>query len=546
MTSHLASVTIMQCFCTAGYSRFNTTTCIECDAGTYKPDSENETLCEPCRNGTFSDVTGMTFCHICGPGTSSVTGSLACQPCEAGTYSSIMQETNSSACLPCPPFTVSPEGSADVTQCICQPGSFNVYGLDGVACTPCRVGAYKSTNGTGNCTACLPHSFNFEAGSASEEDCVCDAGWMISTEPSDNGACACAKGFTNEEDTKVCQPCPANHYKPYIGQGACVPCVASSWAAQGSVDVSMCQCNAGYTRSAGHNCSACPQGYFKDWRGPESCSACAPGSFSSALAASTRSQCTACPSFTGSLAASTSVLDCVCIAGYAGEAGKGGAGGGNPNVSCIPCPVGSYKQENGMQACTLCGLGTFSTAVGATHVDLCTPCHSKGATTTALGASHPDNCTCSRGYTGAGSNCTACGANLLKTTLGSSGCSACRAFSTSPPASGFAADCRCIDGYLDLNASCALNCGPGQYIISSSEQTGGKASQRCGTCPPSTFQPLVGAPNSSSCLPCGRAAYSEAGSRAFLDCRCSPGYVGYPIHPQVLNLLALLVNKYKN
>ncbi len=139
-------------FCTAGHSRFNTTTCIKCDAGKYKPESENETLCDPCRNDTFSDVTGMNFSHICGPGTSSVAGSLACQPCEADTYS-FMQETNSSACIACPPFTVSPEGSADVTQCICQPGSFNIYGLDGldvVACTPCRVGAYKSTNGTGN------------------------------------------------------------------------------------------------------------------------------------------------------------------------------------------------------------------------------------------------------------------------------------------------------------------------------------------------------------------------------------------------------------
>ena len=198
------SVSPGQCTCNAGYERNKTlsffhpnSTCLACSPGKFKAISGNNATCLPCPNGTYSNSTASSSCFACPFGASSEStkgitsidecqcspgytpgtlvhscirceagkykenaGSGACSSCAKGKNSDSIAAFNSSACRPCPALTISPSASTDVSQCICQRGTFG--SVAGRQCAPCLEGFYKDTIGLSNCTACPPHSFSLK------------------------------------------------------------------------------------------------------------------------------------------------------------------------------------------------------------------------------------------------------------------------------------------------------------------------------------------------------------------------------------------------
>ena len=89
--------------------------CVKCPAGTYQPLRES-TYCVECKRWTYS--TGIV-----------VSSPSDCKNCASGTYS-----INASACAPCPPFTISPQGAFRVTECRSKPGYYSEPGRNGLEC----------------------------------------------------------------------------------------------------------------------------------------------------------------------------------------------------------------------------------------------------------------------------------------------------------------------------------------------------------------------------------------------------------------------------
>ena len=153
-----ASTSVSACQCAAGYSGASGTACTACVAGEYKS-TNGSAACSLCAGGTYSGAIAAdsgTVCVSCPNHSSSPRGSshvsnCTCEPgyagsgggtcaqCPAGTYKrsdgsglcancargKYSPSLAQTACTACPADqTFSPEGSADVASCQCQPGSW--------------------------------------------------------------------------------------------------------------------------------------------------------------------------------------------------------------------------------------------------------------------------------------------------------------------------------------------------------------------------------------------------------------------------------------
>ncbi|KAJ1470397.1 hypothetical protein T484DRAFT_1575161, partial [Baffinella frigidus] len=126
-----------------------------------------------------------------------------CTPCDAGTFKSV---TGSGICTWCPSHTSSAAGSVEVTDCVCVAG--HTAESDGVPCRACDAGTYKAGTGAGECSVC-PVGSSSASGIEALTDCKCLAGY--GGEP-DGVACSiCMEGmFKSEVGPGECQFCPAN------------------------------------------------------------------------------------------------------------------------------------------------------------------------------------------------------------------------------------------------------------------------------------------------------------------------------------------------
>ncbi len=340
-------------------------------------------------------------CHPCVEGTyKSASGSDVCTQCDVGTFLPRQGSTSQRQCLPCHPFSSSPQGSQNQSACLCNKG-FTAPGFHN-----------ESYNETYNASA--EHVFS-------------------------------------------CRRCPADHYKDSIEQVKCTRCLPGSSSEPGSTDVKMCQCSKGYISILGQpSCEACAGGRFKASRGFERCTLCEAGTYSSTIAAVSEATCIACPSKKTSLPGSTFLSDCVCPPGNtlsmaynvcvpcAAGTFKEEIG----NHKCSLCAVGNYSGVRGLTSgaqCVSCLPGAVTLGPGATDAVNCT-CD-KGYTGRALGI-----------------NCTACLSKEYKATYGSAACTRCRDFSNSPPASVSDEACECLFGYSENNGSCILQCAMGFYV----------------------------------------------------------------------------------
>ena len=122
-------------------------------------------------------------------------------------------------------------------------------------------------------------------------------------------ACLCNAGYTGPDtgaSKGQCTICPSGTYKNSSGSANCTSCPVNSNSSVGSMLVTSCSCNPGYTGPDGGPCPTCDAGKFKNASGSQACDVCAVNTYS----ASGALFCTACPAGFTSPNGSTVFSDC--------------------------------------------------------------------------------------------------------------------------------------------------------------------------------------------------------------------------------------------
>ena len=418
----IGSTLFTSCLCNPGWTGADGGPCIACNSGYYKH-IEGSALCGPCHNGTYSATASTTCtlcpnntysplaspdvldcicnagyigadggpCVACSPGTfKDTTGSAAPMPCSAGTYA---DESGMSFCYSCAPFSDSAAGSNHTTDCKCLSG---YAGPDGGPCVACNLGTYKSSPGADLCQPCEVGKYlNTLAGTSCIEcplrttslegqghvkNCSCIPGW---SGPDGLGECnRCPIGtYKDSMGSHECFPCPAATYSGTSGNdnvSLCLPCPAQMSSSEGSISITACSCQAGYTGQNGGECMPCVAGKYKTIQGSSDCIQCQLGKYRDETAATSclncpagkysgdvgaiSSACVACPPGKYSdIHGATTVDNCAsCSAGtYSPIAGS------NSSDGCKPCRSGTYSASDGMWNCSLCPAGTYGSVAGA-------------------------------------------------------------------------------------------------------------------------------------------------------------------------------------
>jgi len=197
--------------------------------------------------------------------------------------------------------------------------------------------------------------------------------------------------------------------------------------------------------------------------------------------------------------------------------------------------AGSYKPTVGSVACTLYGVNTYGTTLGAISNTSCVAC--PGNSTSVGGSDKPNLCFCAAGYEqtkdfnaciecrpGFYDNitnrheCSMCGGGLYSAFWGAKGpetckecgpgtwsniggatCQLCPPNTNSSVRSAFLTDCKCIAG------------------------TSGPDGQTCQFCESNTYKSVTG---SASCTACPLNSQSPIGSTASSSCICNQGFTG--------------------
>ena len=200
------------------------------------------------------------------------------------------------------------------------PSKSRVYSLDLIkriiqtSCIICPDGRKPKNAGRAACSPCSPGTHRL--GAAADAACrSCPAGWA--QEEQDQNSCTqCARGETTSAGAASCGPCDLGMFGHALGR-----------------------------------CSVCLAGQFQDGKGETSCIPCPVDTFYPNRAATSRSQCEACPDdrTTGALTGRRNASACVCRRGdyYADDQG-----------ACIPCPDGAVCPVDGSTVSQLhAGLG---------------------------------------------------------------------------------------------------------------------------------------------------------------------------------------------
>jgi len=139
------------------------------------------------------------------------------------------------------------EKTIEYSTCICSIG-YTKSSSD--ECVPCAPGTFKESTGNVACTncpaatygfggVCIPCGVQSDAPEGSTQ-CSCNKGSTLGAD----GICICDKEYSlTSQNTKVCQPCPVNSYKPFIGNTPCVSCPINQWS---TADISECHCRPGF------------------------------------------------------------------------------------------------------------------------------------------------------------------------------------------------------------------------------------------------------------------------------------------------------------
>jgi len=215
------------------------------------------------------------------------------------------------------------------------------------------------------------------------------------------------------------------------------------------------------------------------------------------------------------------------------------------SFACAACEAGKFKREAGLNACTSCPSGTFSTIVGATTNDGCQACPT-GKILSGLDQSSDSNCAvCPVGrYGNDGMECLVCPEGTYNSAEGSFECTDC-------PKGSFgniteALKCHACDAGTYSQTTRAVscqNCPSGKFGTKAGEQS---AHDACESCPPGRYSEegslecelcadglipkngkmcescrpgQVPSPNNSTCVTCPLNTYNpDAGGTSCLSC----------------------------
>ena len=470
-------VDITDCLCNAGYTGGAGETCLPCVAGTYKTNIGTQP-CTFCAQHTYSTVTAMS--------------EDSCVDCPSNSYSS-QASASIHACKCGVAYDNQPSQCAEEVCCVrCSKGSFKNDSM--TQCAECPASTYSVLES--HCESCFENSVSGVA-SSDVSECVCVPGFerlvghdtSLSCEP-------CEPGYANKNINGSCVPCDANTYNPLQQALNCLDCPENSITLHSaSVGLTACLCYYGYeTISIGQDmtCSKCPAGSFKaTLESGDVCAVCAANTYSSV----SRNECLLCPDNSASESNSSSLSDCLCVAGHEPTTtsphacGECDAGFHKPDISnnnCSPCAAGYYVSQFGADQCVSCAENSYADAQGSAE---CTPCMNHSFTS-ATSQSATD-CWCVAGYFFSGQQCVQCAVNTYKTT----------------------------EHALTQNQShdfCHA-CAIGQYTV----DRGSTLVTECLTCPANYYIAADG-----SCQWCGDNAQSPVASVGQHTCQCNAGYEG--------------------
>ena len=421
-------------------------------------------------NAPACDAAHSSRYRLCSCGSSPLTVTPSpfpgCRDCVANTYN--FEVGSAVSCASCPDNSQSESGQA---VCLCNKG----YTPVGGTCMGCARGTYKEVTGSSPCIACPEHASNGASANTMAMNCVCETGWV-----------------GPNTGLGPCTQCLAPRYKFYQGSSSCSVCPLNSGTqSDGLQGVTNCVCNTGFTGPNG---------------GPCAVASCAAGQYMSG-------SCQACPLYTSSPTASTSVLSCVCNAGYSGPNG----------VACTACLAGKYKTATGSAACSDCAANTYSTAVGLT-TSTCQACISNSQSPIASTI-----CVCNPGFTGTdGGTCTACAAGNYKTATGSAACTDCAANTQSAVVASTAhTNCVCNPGYSGPDGGTCTECVAGTH-----KDIAGSAA--CTLCGVNLYSTSVAAVSAAACGACPGNSNSVPGSAGIEWCSCNAGYRQSPGHDECI------------
>lgn len=495
-----------------------------------------------CASGYEKKLTGE--CRVCATGYFSVGNNTQCVMCPAGTF---QNQTNSSACLPCPSLQSSAPGSASAANCACTRGYMYNASVNGF-CKACEAGKFKNiVSSTHACIPCPADSTTMPNATVRDE-CLCNAGFTNNRNAGVFVVCeACESGtYKKNIGSTPCQECEANSFKSVVGPGNCTSCTPRSTSPARSVERTNCVCDFGSTMDDNSTCPLCVPGKQASTRsnGTHVCENCEQGKWKSS---SGLGNCTACSLYSTCSAGAVEVGACVCVGGYSR----------NYLNMCVVCDagyfstfVGFFRTIQNQADCSICPQNTYGALTGQEN---CTQCPSGTTTNTFQGMQSINSCVCTAGNTRDDGACVVCPTGKYKESPGDASCINCY-YANSVPSTdrttcvcqsgyyGFhgctqcpilhttsvlgsttIANCQCDAGYSHIVVngvtSCVL-CAAGTYKIAAStsvctlcEAGKYKVSSGVGSCvpcPAGQFSTQVGASSGTACQTCDAGKYSTS------------------------------------
>jgi len=380
-----------------------------------------------------------------------MTASGICTTCKENEYK---DSIGNSRCIFCPFFSTSPTASTKLSDCICNQGYLRSSNdlcieitqpecqsgfspdLNG-ACIACPTSTYKTQAGSALCQSCPDNSISPIA-STNASACQCKSGWERSTD-TQNLRCIqseCLPGFSPDLNG-ACIACPTSTYKTQAGSALCQSCPDNSISPIASTNALACQCQSGWEMSTG---TQNPQCMAVSTTLPTVCSlghtlesgkcvACAIGTYKNT---ESTDLCTLCPDNTITLmSGSTTPANCICRQGYSVDS----------QMVCESCLAGKFKSLLGDSLCLNCAAGKFSNLIAQFSDTTCQLC---AAFSSSMAGS--EKCTCMAGAEkkSAGAECTQCAQGFYKIQSGDTLCTPCQSNSnTENEGSTSRATCRC-------------------------------------------------------------------------------------------------------
>lgn len=319
--------------------------CTACNPGSFA-DQEGSTVCQLCRNSTFSTVVALEFpCDSLGHGNERGTcanmegyysgmGATACsfcgvgevvedecRGCRLGHYFNATEKK----CRICPVGTVNDKNSLLTTVEGCQEcptvleyagenrihcyrvqlgymrndaknGEFpcpkgQYRGMKNLNCTKCSPGSYSDQVGKESCAKCPPGKYQPSEGATSAECVQCENGKVALTEGM--GSCSmCADGYKHNSNRTLCETCPRNQYVNQAWK-LCDTCPFKQVSPVGSFLPGHCKsCSTPYYfDQSTQDCALCVAGKYKKG---EECEMCPAGKINANAEGVLESDCISC------------------------------------------------------------------------------------------------------------------------------------------------------------------------------------------------------------------------------------------------------------